>query len=186
MTDLLLSVCIAFLKIGAFSFGGSYSIIAFIQREIVQTNQWIDPADFVNIVAIAEMTPGPIAVNSSTFVGYNLFGIGGGILCSLCTMAIPFALALVVSFYFTKFKENQHLKNALSGIRPAVIGLIAAACVTVAKISIDGLYDLIFFCVALFMVWRCKINPIIALLSCGGLGILFYSTILPAINGLIP
>ena len=183
--ELLLKVCIAFLKVGAFSFGGSYSMIAFIQKEMVENNGWLDPAEFVDIVAIAEMTPGPIAVNSSTFVGYSLFGIGGGILCSLCTMAIPFVLALIVSFYFTKFKDNKHLKNALSGIRPAVIGLIAAACVTVAGISIHGLCDAIFFGVALFMVWRCKIDPIVSLLSCGGLGVLFYSVIVPAINGLI-
>lgn len=71
--ELLLKVCFSFLKIGAFSFGGGYAVLAFIQREVVDGHGWIKPDDFVNIVAIAEMTPGPIAVNSSTFVGYNLF-----------------------------------------------------------------------------------------------------------------
>lgn len=182
MMGLLLQVCFSFLKIGAFSFGGGYAVLAFIQREVVDGHGWIHPADFVNIVAIAEMTPGPIAVNSSTFVGYNLFGIGGGILCSACTLLIPFLLSLIVSIYFTKFKDNKYLKNALFGIRPAVIGLIAASCLSVAKISITSLYSLIFFGVALVMVWKFKVNPIITLVTCGGLGALFYGLILPMIG----
>ena len=183
--NLLLQVCLAFLKIGAFAFGGGYAVLAFIQREVVDANGWIDPSAFVDIVAIAEMTPGPIAVNSSTFVGYNLFGIPGGIICSLCTVAVPFVLALIVSVYFTKFKDNQYLKKALAGIRPAVIGLIAASCLSVAKVSFAGLDSLIFFAVALFMVWKLKVNPIITLVTCGAMGGVFYGVILPAINGLI-
>ncbi|MDD5937814.1 MAG: chromate transporter [Clostridiales bacterium] len=180
--NLLLQVCISFLKIGAFSFGGGYAVLSFIEREVVIGHGWIDPADFVNIVAIAEMTPGPIAVNSSTFVGYTLFGVGGGILCTLCTLLIPFLLALIVSIFFSKFKENRHLKNALSGIRPAVIGLIAASCLSVAKISFTSWTSLIFFGIALLMVWKFKVNPIITLITCGGLGAVFYGFLLPALG----
>ena len=100
MIELLIQACISFLKIGAFSFGGGYAVVAFIQREVVEGHGWISPEDFVNIVAIAEMTPGPIAVNSSTFVGYKIFGVLGGILCSASTLAIPFILALIVAIYF--------------------------------------------------------------------------------------
>lgn len=177
--SLLAQVCLSFLKIGAFSFGGGYAVLAFIQREVVDGHAWIDPADFVNIVAIAEMTPGPIAVNSSTFVGYNLFGIGGGVLCSFCTLAIPFSLALIVSIYFTRFKDNKHLKNALAGIRPVVIGLIAASCLSVAKISFAGWDSLLFFGIALLMVWKLKVNPIITLVTCGVLGAGYYGLLLP-------
>lgn len=180
--NLLLQVCISFLKIGAFSFGGGYAVLSFIEREVVIGHGWIDPADFVNIVAIAEMTPGPIAVNSSTFVGYTLFGVGGGVLCTLCTLLIPFLLALIVSIFFSKFKENRHLKNALSGIRPAVIGLIAASCLSVAKISFTSWTSLIFFGIALLMVWKFKVNPIITLITCGGLGAVFYGFLLPALG----
>lgn len=182
MIALLIQVCLAFLKIGAFSFGGGYAVLAFIQREVVDGHGWIDPADFVNIVAIAEMTPGPIAVNSSTFVGFNLFGIPGGILCSACTLLIPFILALVVSIYFTKFKDNKHLKNALSGIRPVVIGLIAASCLSVAKISITTVWSLLFFGIALLMVWKFKVNPIVTLVTCGVLGAGFYGAVLPMLG----
>ena len=110
----------------------------------------------MDIVAIAEMTPGPIAVNSATFVGYNMFGVWGGIMCTLCTIAIPVTLSLIVSFYFSKFKENRQLQNALKGIRPAVIGLIAASCLSIAEISITSVYSLLFFGIALLLVWKFK------------------------------
>ena len=111
MPYLALKVAFAFLKIGAFSFGGGYAVLSFIQREIVEANGWISPEQFVDIVAIAEMTPGPIAVNSATFVGYNMFGVWGGIMCTLCTIAIPVTLSLIVSFYFSKFKGNKYLQK---------------------------------------------------------------------------
>lgn len=176
---LLLQACLSFLKVGAFSFGGGYAVLAFIQREVVDTYGWISPDSFVDIVAIAEMTPGPIAVNSSTFVGYRLGGVLGGVLCSAATLLVPFLLALVASVFFTRFQDSKGLKNALAGIRPAVIGLIAAACLSIGKVSFSGLESLIFFAVALFMVWRCKVSPILALVTCGGLGALYYGVIAP-------
>lgn len=152
MPYLPLKVALSFLKIGAFSFGGGYAVLSFIQREVVEANGWITPEQFVDIVAIAEMTPGPIAVNSATFVGYNMFGVWGGIMCTLCTIAFPVILSLIVSFYFSKFKGNRQLQNALKGIRPAVIGLIAASCLSIAEISITSVYSLLFFGIALLLV----------------------------------
>ena len=181
MPYLPLKVALSFLKIGAFSFGGGYAVLSFIQREIVEANGWITPEQFVDIVAIAEMTPGPIAVNSATFVGYNMFGIWGGIMCTLCTIAVPVILSLIVSFYFSKFKENRQLQNALKGIRPAVIGLIAASCLSIAKISITSVYSLLFFGITLLLVWKFKVNPIITLIICGALGGVFYGVVLPAV-----
>ena len=173
---------LSFLQIGLFSIGGGYAAIPMIQSQVVENHAWLSMAEFTDLVTIAEMTPGPIAVNSSTFVGYNLFGIPGGIICSICTLLVPFILALIVSVYFTKFKDNIHLKNALSGIRPVVIGLIAASCLSVAKISITSVYSLIFFAIALAMVWKFKINPIITLIVCGVLGAGLYGWVLPIIG----
>lgn len=181
MPYLPLKVALSFLKIGAFSFGGGYAVLSFIQREVVEANGWITPEQFVDIVAIAEMTPGPIAVNSATFVGYNMFGVWGGIMCTLCTIAVPVTLSLIVSFYFSKFKGNRQLQNALKGIRPAVIGLIAASCLSIAEISITSVYSLLFFGIALLLVWKFKVNPIITLIICGALGGVFYGAVLPMV-----
>lgn len=180
--SLLGTLCLTFLKIGAFSFGGGYAVLAMIQQEVVEKGGWMDPADFVNIVAIAEMTPGPIAVNSSTFVGYDLFGLGGGVLCSLCAVAVPFALSLLSAVFFTRFRESPYLKRALDGIRPAVIGVIAAACLSVGEASITGLDSAVFFLLALFLVWRKKLSPILTLLLCGALGAVYYSGIVPLLG----
>lgn len=179
---ILLQACLAFLKIGAFSFGGGYAVLAFIQKEIVEVRGWIDPDSFVNMVAIAEMTPGPIAVNSSTFVGYRLGGIPGGVICSLSTLLIPFLLALLASVFFTRFKDSRLLRGALNGIRPMVIGLIAAACLSIAEISFSGLESLLFFGLALLMVWKFKVNPILVLVSCGVLGAGYYGLIAPLLS----
>lgn len=184
MPYLLLQMMFSFLKIGAFAFGGGYAILAFIYSEVVETHQWIDPESFVDIVAIAEMTPGPIAVNAATFVGYDMFGIGGGVLCTLCTLAVPFTLALIVSFYFSKFKETPLLRKSLLGIRPAVIGLIAAALVSVVEISVTTLWDIAFFAVAFLLVSKAKLNPILTLAVCGGLGAVVYGCIIPFISTL--
>lgn len=177
--NLLFQVCFSFIKIGAFAFGGGYAVLSFIQQEVVDGHGWINPEDFVNIVAIAEMTPGPIAVNSSTFVGYNLFGPLAGILCTLCVILVPFLLALLVSVYFTKFKDNLYLKSALNGIRPAVIGLIAASCFSIGKISIISPISWVFFGLALLLVWKLKVNPIITLVISGTLGAVLYSFVVP-------
>ncbi|WP_324825580.1 chromate transporter [Sinanaerobacter sp. ZZT-01] len=180
--ELWLKVCLSFIKIGAFSFGGGYAVLSFIQQEVVEGNNWILPEDFVDIVAIAGMTPGPIAVNSSTFVGYNLFGPVGGLVCTLCVILVPFSLALLVSVYFTKFKENRIVKNALNGIRPAVIGLIATSCFSIGKISfVDG-YSILFFAIAFFLVYKIKVNPIITLMLSGMLGAVLFEVVLPILE----
>ncbi|MDD3537107.1 MAG: chromate transporter, partial [Eubacteriales bacterium] len=104
--DLLTKLCLFFLKAGAFSFGGGYGVLYMLQNEIVYKNRWISARDFVDVVAIAEMTPGPIAVNASTFVGYTLLGPLAGILATLCIVAVPFVLSLSVSIFYQKFKNN--------------------------------------------------------------------------------
>ena len=169
--ELILKVCLSFIKIGAFAFGGGYAVLSFIQQEVVDGNGWILPEDFVNIVAIAEMTPGPIAVNSSTFVGYNLFGPLMGILCTLCVILVPFLLALIVSVYFTKFKDNLYLKSALNGIRPAVIGLIAASCFSIGKIPLVSPISWASFRLALLPARPPPPTPLTPLVPHAGLGI---------------
>jgi len=176
---ILFDLFFTFFKIGIVSFGGGYAVLAFMQKEIIELHQWLSPESFVDIVAIAEMTPGPIAVNASTFVGYNMYGVPGALLCTACVLAVPFTLSLIVSFYFEKFRDNRWLKKALLGIRPAVVGIIAAACISVAQISISSLSGLIFFGLALLLVWKFKVNPIITLLICGALGAVIYGYIIP-------
>ncbi len=172
-------ILLTFIKIGAFSFGGGYAVLALIQKEAVDLHQWIQAEEFVNIVGVAEMTPGPIAVNSSTYVGFKLYGPAMGVLLTFCVILVPFVLALLVSHYFEKFKGSENLTLALAGIRPAVIGVIAAACFSIGKISIENIHHLIFFALAFFAVAKLKVHPILVLVGAGLLGIVYYQFLLP-------
>lgn len=173
----LLKLFLTFLKIGAFSFGGGYAVVALIQKEVIENNGWISPKDFIDIVAIAEMTPGPIAVNSSTFVGYKVGAIAGSAIATLGVVLIPITITLIVSVYYNKFKHLKQVDWVIKGIRPAVLGLIAAACIKIAWASIIDIKGIIIALLIFFGVWKLKINPIIALLISGVLGVIFYGVI---------
>ena len=176
--SLLANVCFFFLYTGAFSFGGAYAVLSMLQRQVVATGGWLSMEEFLNIVAIAEMTPGPIAVNTSTFVGYHLFGVVGGILCTLSIIAIPFILSLTASIFFQRFKENKHLKSALKGIRPAIIGLIASVSIVIAQASFVDAVSVVIFGIAAGLLFKFKWNPIIVMLASGFLGVAMYSVVL--------
>lgn len=171
---MLLKLFITFLKIGAFSFGGGYAVLTFIQKEVIENNHWITAEDFIDIVAIAEMTPGPIAVNSSTFVGYKLLGLLGSAAATLGVILVPFTVTLLVSIYFNKFKHIKQVNWVLKGIRPAVLGLIASACYKIGIISIVDIKSIIIGVLVFIGVYRFKIHPILAIAISGVLGIVFY------------
>ena len=171
---MLIQLFIAFLKIGAFSFGGGYGVLAFMQKELIEANDWISIQDFTNIVAIAEMTPGPIAVNASTFVGYKMGGFTGSALATLGVVLVPFTLSLIVSVYFNKFKHLKQINWMLKGIRPAVLGLIADASINIGRISFVDVKSVIIGILVFVGVYRFKLNPILALAISGVLGIVAY------------
>jgi chromate transporter len=174
---MLIKLFIAFLKIGAFSFGGGYGILVFMQREIIENYHWITLQDFTNIVAIAEMTPGPIAINTATFVGYKMWGFQGSAIATLGLVLVPFTLSLIVSIYFNKFKHLKQVNWILKGIRPAVLGLIAAACFNIGKISFVDIKSVVIGILVFIGVYRFKVHPILALALSGVLGIVIYGMV---------
>lgn len=124
-----------FFKIGLFTFGGGYAMIPMISTEIVAKG-WLDSAALVDFIAVSESTPGPFAVNIATFIGNSVAGSGWlgvvGALCATLGVVLPsFIIILIVSKFFFSFKDNRYVAGALSGIRPAVVGLIAAAAVSI-------------------------------------------------------
>ncbi|MGI6587116.1 MAG: chromate transporter [Gracilibacteraceae bacterium] len=173
----LLKLFLAFLKIGAFSFGGGYAVLALIQKEVIENNGWILPKDFIDIVAVAEMTPGPIAVNSSTFVGYRVAGIAGSAIATFAVVLVPITITLIVSVYYNKFKHLKQVNWVIKGIRPAVLGLIAAACIKIAWASIVDIKGIIIALMVFLGIYKLKINPIIAIIASGVLGVIFYGVI---------
>ena len=129
---ILLQLFWTFFKIGAFTFGGGYAMLPLIQSEVA-AHGWMGAAELVNFVAVSESTPGPFAVNIATFVGVRLAGIPGAI-CATLGVALPsFIIILIVAKCFQRFKSSAIVQGCMSGLRPAVVGLIATALLSVGQ-----------------------------------------------------
>lgn len=176
-----LELFLTFLKIGAFTFGGGYAMLALVQQEVV-AHGWMAQEDIVNFVAISESTPGPFAVNVSTYVGYETGGILGAFLATLGVILPSFVIILIVAKTYERFKRSKMVSGAMSGLKPAVIGLIASALVTTAistfSLSVDWSFlNLRFFlgiallAIFLFMLYK-KVNPIKVIATSAVAGIL--------------
>ena len=124
---------LTFLKIGAFTFGGGYAMIPLIQREIVEKKHWISDEEILDIVAIAESTPGPIAINSATFVGYRAGGFAGAFFATFGVVLPSFLIILAISFVLRQFQELKPVQYAFQGIRAGVLALIIRAMVSMYR-----------------------------------------------------
>jgi len=172
----------SFFKIGAFTFGGGYAMFPLIQQA-VETHGWMSDAALINFVAVSESTPGPFAVNVSTYIGRETGGLFGAFCATLGVVLPSFIVILIVAKCFEQFKTNRIVSGCMSGLRPAVIGLIGAAVVSVGTtvffpsgISIQNMItysfitSLIIFILMLILVFR-KMHPIIIILISAVLGI---------------
>ena len=122
-----------FFKIGAFTFGGGYAMIPIIQKETVENHKFIKESDILDIVAIAESTPGPIAINSATFVGYQTAGVLGSLCATLGVVLPSFVIILLISFFLRQFMEYNVVRYAFAGIRAGVMALVIKAFVSMYK-----------------------------------------------------
>lgn len=127
---ILLQLFLSFFKIGLFTFGGGYAMLPLIQSEI-ERHDWMSTTDLVNFVAVSESTPGPFAINISTYVGMILGGLPGA-LCATLGVALPsFVIILIVARFYEKFKKSKFVTGIMTGLKPAVVGLIGAAIISV-------------------------------------------------------
>jgi len=175
---LVLKLCLTYMKISLAAFGGGYAAVGLTQEEIVNKFGWISTEDFINIVAIAEMTPGPIGINSATFVGFMVDGVIAGVLASISFVILPACMVLICAILFEKVKGNKWIKAAVTGIRPVAVAIIAAAVLKIAKTSFNDWWSLIPFAVAALLTFKFKKGPILCIAVCGTIGILLYAFIL--------
>ncbi|NLS44870.1 MAG: chromate transporter [Firmicutes bacterium] len=171
---LLLKIFIAFFKIGLFTFGGGHAMVPLIQKEVVDGKGWIDEEDFVDILALAQTAPGPVAANTSVFVGYRLVGISGAIWALLGAVLPSFIVILVVAMFFTKVANSPVVGAIFSGIRPAVVALVASAAITIGKTAIRDFKGAA-ICVAAFIaVAILDVHPIFIIIGSGVIGYIFF------------
>lgn len=176
----------SFFQIGLFSIGGGLAALPLIQHQVVDVHGWLSLTAFTDLVTIAEMTPGPIAINSSTFVGIQLAGIPGALVATLGCILPSCIIVSLLAFLYFKYQNLSIIQGILNGLRPAVVALIAAAGLNIFLVAIFGAnstgysFDNInFIAIALFTVAfiilrKFKPSPILVMSGCGVIGGLIY------------
>lgn len=172
----------SFLQIGAFSFGGGYAALPLLETIIVNQNGWLTIAEFTDLITISQMTPGPIAVNSATFVGLSIGGGGGAIAATLGNITPSIFLVTFIAWLYMKYNTIDTLQNVLSTLRPAVVAMIASAGLSIiitafwgeSAISFSNINSVavVLFVVCLFVLLKLKWSPILVMVLAGVLNVL--------------
>lgn len=164
-------VFLTFFKIGGFTFGGGYAMIPLIQRETVEKHKWITQDDILEIVAIAESTPGPIAINSATFVGYRVAGVLGSMCATLGVVLPSFVIILALSFVLRQFQQLQAVKYAFAGIRAGVLALLFKSLWSMYQKSPKGWAGYVVMAGAFLVSTFIEINILFVIIGCGVFGL---------------
>lgn len=181
--DKIIKLFLAFLKIGAFSFGGGYAMLPLIRKEIVDNNNWLSAREFTDIIGISQATPGPIAINSATYVGYKVGNVLGSLIASFGVVIVSFILVLIASNYIKAFKANPYLDAALKGMRPALIGLILSAVFSsmtdvFLPLSQNTIKSFIIAAITMYLLLKTKIHPILIIVISALLGFVFFGLLI--------
>ncbi len=192
---IFLELFYTFIKIGLFSFGGGYGMISVIQGEVVTRHGWLSAAEFTDIVAVSQMTPGPIGINSATYVGYTAvlnsgapewLAVMGSLVASFAVMLPSIVLMLVVSRFFMKYSKHGSVEAVFKGLRPAVVGLIASAALLLMteenfgspiETPLQFWVSIALFVAAFVAMKFFKVSPILILLLAGVFGGVFYGLV---------
>lgn len=169
-----------FLRIGAFTFGGGYAMAAVLEAEFVEKKRWLSQEEFLDMLAISESTPGPVAVNSATFLGYRLAGFGGAALATLGVCLPSFAALYLISLFFEQFLSLRLVAAAFAGIRVCVVYLIFfAGCKLVRGMEKTAknylLAGTVFVLTVAFSIFSVKFSSVFFILICGGFGVLMWA-----------
>ena len=174
-----LQLFISYLKIGFFGFGGGYAMLSLIQNEIVYQRGWITASQFADIVAVSQMTPGPIAINSATYIGYTVAGLWGSVVATFAVCLPALTVMLLLTKFFIKLKDNRYVHSTLLVLRPVVVGMIAAAALMLifprneAEGTFIDHWSWILFGTTLYASYR-KVNPILLIVLSAVAGVVIY------------
>lgn len=170
----MLTLFTTFFKIGAFTFGGGYAMIPLIQREVVEKHGWMTDDDILDIIAIAETTPGPIAINSATFVGTKVAGFFGSVMATLGVVLPSFIIITIISYVLELFQSVQAVQFAFNGIRAGVIALVFKALISMYKKCPKDLVSYIVAAFAFLAAVFIDISVIYVLIVCAGIGLIWF------------
>ena len=177
----------SFLQIGLFSIGGGYAAMPLIQNQVVDLHPWLTMTQFADIMTIAEMTPGPIAINSATFVGIQIAGLPGAIVATVGCVFPSFVIVMSLAYIYYRFRGLNMVQGILAGLRPAVIAMIASAGISLLILAVYGQrvlpedlmsFDgnaIIIFVIGFLVLRKRKPNPLLVMAGSGIAGVILYS-----------
>lgn len=186
MNKIIITLFISFLQIGTFSIGGGYAIIPLIQEQVVNYYNWLTLQEYTDIITISQMTPGPLVVNTASFVGIRIAGILGAIVATLGSILSGFIISILLYNFFKKHRDIDSISNILKGLRSSSVGLIASAASTIILIAFLGTSSLdiksisinitavTVFIISLFLLRKYKLNPMMILALTGVAGLFLY------------
>ncbi|WP_343249607.1 chromate transporter [Diplocloster hominis] len=184
MTEQLLSLLYSFLQIGFFSIGGGYATIPLIRQQVIDLHAWLTMQEFTDIITISQMTPGPLAVNTSTFVGMRIAGLGGAAAATFGCIISGYIISLFLYRFFKKHQQTSWIQPVLSGLKSASVGLIASCALTIVALAFQSdtkalglplnLTAVVLFALSFFALRKWKIHPILLMALCGLAGIFLY------------
>lgn len=179
MIATLLQLVWSYLKIGFFGFGGGYAMLSLIHSEVVVRNEWLTNGEFSDIIAISQMTPGPIALNSATYIGYEVAGVLGSMVATTAVCIPALTLMILLTRFFLKLHNNRYVQSVVLAMRPVVVGMIMSAALLLVfphsddgRSFIDG-WSWLIFALALLGSAK-KINPILLIVVSGIAGVVIY------------
>lgn len=170
---MIIELFITFFKIGLFSFGGGYAMLSMIQQEVVEVHRWVNLKEFINMVAISQGTPGPIAINMGTYVGFKVNGTLGAVFSTLGVIAPSIIIMIIITKFFVAFKNNEYINGAFLGLRPCTVGLVAGAAILVSYGAFEDYKSVIIF-ISVFALSYKKIDPILLIIISGFFGYILY------------
>ncbi len=163
----------SFFRIGLFSFGGGYAMVTMIRHETVVLHHWISATEFVDLIAISEMTPGPIGINSATFIGYQVAGVLGSLVATVAVVLPSLLIVSILAYAFVRFRSNAVVARVLQMLRPVVISLIVAAAIVVLPPAITSPSTAIIGLVCLVLLQFTRSSPLLVLVGAGLAGVIF-------------
>ena len=161
---------LSFFRIGAFTFGGGYAMIPLIEREVTEKHNWVKPQDFLDLLAVAQSSPGPISLNTAVFVGYKMRGFAGAFSAMLGLVLPSFLIILLIAMYFPKIQHNAWITAAFRAMRPAVVALMLWPVISLARQIHPALLAVVVLVAR--GVWGMHLSPILLILLAAGVGAL--------------
>ena len=169
----LLQLFAAFFTIGCFAFGGGYAILSFLQQEVARRG-WMTTERFADLIAIAQSTPGPIAINMATFVGYEQGGVPGALVATTAVSLPGMVLIIAFALFLFHFYERPAMQAVFKGLRPAVVGLVAAAAWQIGQVAVVNWTAAVISVVSVVLLAKWKVSPVVLIVGSAVAGVLFF------------